>query len=495
MNKYILFLLLLFSSIIISAQSQPPAKSKILSLDDVITIACKQSPDALRAKHTFRASYWQFRIYKAGRLPQLTFNGTLPNLNRSMTQFQQLDGSNTFIYTNSMYTGGGLSLTQPIALTGGQISLQSNLNRIDNFSDSIPVSYGASPISISISQPINGFNQYKWNKKIEPLQYEKSQKTYLTNIEEIATKAINYFFGLASAQLNNDIAKLNLQNADTLYIIGKGRYNIGVIAEDELLQLELSLINSRIKAKESELELMQKQSDLIRFLGFDKTENISLILPETVPEIMLDYEKVLLLSYENNPKIVQQQIDLLQAEMSFAKQKSERAFNADLIASYSLDQTAYTLQEAYQNPTSGQVLGITVSIPIVDWGTSKGAYKMAKSNKELTEMTVKQAQQQFEQDVFNSVMQINFQNELFLAARKSDTVAQLRYTISRKRYLIGKITALQLNDAQTKRDASTRNFLSSIQRFWTNYYAIRKLTLYDFLNDQKLVADFDDIIK
>ena len=43
------------------------------------------------------------------------------------------------------------------------------------------------------------------------------------------------FFSLALAQINKQIAEMNYSNADTLFRIAQGRYQLGTIAEDELL--------------------------------------------------------------------------------------------------------------------------------------------------------------------------------------------------------------------------------------------------------------------
>ena len=51
---------------------------KKLTLKDAIEIAKKQSPDALMAKHKFRASYWQYKSFQASYLPSLLLTGALP---------------------------------------------------------------------------------------------------------------------------------------------------------------------------------------------------------------------------------------------------------------------------------------------------------------------------------------------------------------------------------------------------------------------------------
>lgn len=493
MNKIILipFFILLFQ--LVSAQTDSITAVDELTLEQVISLASKYSPDAKIANQQFYQSYWTYRNYKADRLPQLMLNSTLPNLNRSLAAVMQPDGSEDFVYRNTMQTSVNTSLTQPVLLTGGKISVSSNLQRIDQFGDEDTHSYMATPLSVSFNQSLNGYNEYKWRKKIDPLKYEKDKKEYLSKLEDVSIKAIESFFQLASAQLNNDIAKVNYQNADTLYKIGQGRYNIGTIAEDELLQLELSLINSKVDFKKSELEVQQKRYELLNFLGFDKTSNVRLIMPDSVPGVQLQFDSVMNMALNNNPDVISQKLQMIEAESSLAQQKANKGFQADLMMQYQLNQTHTDIEEVYKNPEDGQMVQLGIAIPLVDWGKGKRQYKIAKSSMEITRINIEQAEIQFEQNIFNDVMNFNFQNEQFLAARKADTVAEMRFFISKQRYLIGKISILELNTALTQRDGAKRSLLSSIQSYWQNYYRMRKLTLYDFVEQKEISVDFDAI--
>ena len=76
------------------------------------------------------------------------------------------------------------------------------------------------------------------------------------------------------------------------------------------------------------------------------------------------------------------------------------------------------------------------------------------------------------------------QQKLLKIAAKSDTVASKSYEVAKNRYLIGKINdILELNNAQTERDSNEKLYYSALQTFWTSYYEIRQMTLFDFLKN------------
>jgi outer membrane protein TolC len=91
-------------------------------------------------------------------------------------------------------------------------------------------------------------------------------------------------------------------------------------------------------------------------------------------------------------------------------------------------------------------------------------------------------------------MRFNLQDQQLYVAAKADTVAQLRYDLSKQRFLIGKIAVLDLNVALTDKDIAKRAYIDALHNYWSYFYAIRQLTLYDFLVDQPISADLDSLL-
>jgi outer membrane protein TolC len=274
--RLILVLSLAGSSLLGTAQDQ----TLYFSLDDVIRIAREQSRRAIIARHRFRSSYWEFRTHKAKFRPSLTMQGTLPDLTRAIDKITLPDGSDAFVERSLANYSVTAFLTQNIAPTGGSIYLNTELERIDLLTDDdTPTNYLSTPISIGLRQPIKAYNSFRWERKIEPLKYEAAQKDYVESLEQVSLTAVNYFFNLALAQVNVQIAKLNYANNDTIYQIAKGRYNIGTIAENELLELELAFLRSSTDLNEAGIQLEINKFQLRSFLGYNETVDIELIIP------------------------------------------------------------------------------------------------------------------------------------------------------------------------------------------------------------------------
>lgn len=488
-TTFILLFILLFTSTSFCQDA-----NKVLNLPQVIELAREQSPDAILAKHRFKSSYWQYRSYKATLLPQLTLNADLVNFTNGINSVQQPDGSREYIplqQNNAQLSG---SINQNIGITGGTFFVNSGIERMDDFQvDSFGTSYNTNLLNIGYYQPTFQYNRFKWEKKIEPLRYKEAEQSYLHQLEFISEKAIRYFYNLATAQLNLEIAQTNYSNNDTLYKIAEGRYEMGTIAENELLQLELAYLNAKSNLAQSKINLQYNMFSLRSFLGFNNLVKIELDTRTQVPEMNVPLDKAIAQAKANNTEIIAQSRQMLEAERDVAKARAENRFNANLYMALGLNQSAYTLPETFEEPDNRQQLTLGIQIPILDWGEGKGKFKMAQSNQEVIRTQVNQSRVDFEQEIMLKVMQFNEQDNQVMIASKADTIATKRYEVSKQRFLIGKISVLDLNTAATEKDIALRSNLQAQRIYWTYFYNIRQFTLFDFVNNVALKTDFEEL--
>ncbi len=465
-----------------------------LTLEDVIELAREQSPMAIMARHQFRSSYWEYRTYKASFLPALSLNSTLPDFNRSIERNIQDDGSEVFVPSHRMNTSLEMEMSQNIGFSGGNIFMNSSLQRIDNLGINPDKTYLSYPFTIGFSQPINGYNAFKWEKKIEPAKYEEAKKELIHTLEQVGNRAVGYFFDLILAQINLEIAKKNFANNDTLYNIAGGRYQLGTIAENELLQMELSYLNAGTALNAANIDLEVKKFRLRSFLGYNEMVDIELIVPSEIPEVSIDMARALQEANTNNPEVLALQRRLLEAEQSVAQAKSQKGLQANLFALYGLSKNADDLGGVYADPQDQQRLRVGFEIPILDWGLGKGRYRMAQSAEDVVKINVLQSRSDFEQQIFLQVMQFNLQDDQLRIASKADTIAEKRYEVTKQRFLIGKIDVLDLNVALEEKDVARRGYVQALRNYWDYFFSLRILTLYDWINDAKLEQNFDDIL-
>jgi outer membrane protein TolC len=495
---------LLFSTFgALQAQEERDALVYTITLEEALDLARNQSPEAIRARNSFLVQYWRYRAYRASFLPSLSFDSSLPNFSRQIISVTSIDpetgeARHDFSSDFSGQISGGFYVRQNLP-TGGVLSLGSSLARIDRFRDGlnnrIATEYMSTPLNLSLNQSLFGVNQRKWDRMTEPLYYQEARKNYIKQMEDLSQNVITYFFNLASAQQAVAIAEFNQANNDTLVKIAHGRYQMGTIDESDLLQSELNYSNACSALNEALLNLENQQNRFRSFLGFNERTAIRSLLPEHVPELMLSVDEVLYLSRENNPTLLNQQLQLIQAARNVAEQRANRGFSANLNVSFGLNQVADNLTEAYRKPRDMQTVRIGLSIPILDWGRGKGLVKMAQADEELVKARVDQAMIDFEQEVALSVRQFNMQHAQFAIALKADTLAQKRYEVAKQRFLMDRISITDMNNAQIDRDRSRQNYVDALYKYWLYYYRIRQTAQYDFFRRAPLEVDFEELVR
>lgn len=459
------------------------------TMPDVINRALSESPAYKQAETRKENRYWQYRYFRTNYNPQLRLssNNAGSLYNNSFTPVRQPDGSIQYLPLNQLNPGLSMGLQQPIQWTGGMLFVNTSYNYFNNITNDTR-QWNGTPFNIFLNQPLLAFNPYKWDKKIEPIRYEESKREFAEGKEQISRDAVAAFFNVLQAQVNMQIAQFNLANNDTIYKIEQGRYNIGTTSEDKLLQVELQLLRSRQDVARADLDLQTASLQMRTFIGLRNGEQFELVLPDEIPQFDVSESEALQFAHQTRAAYIGFQRRKLEAEQAVAQAKGER-YNVSLTASYGTNNIGASLSEVYENPSRQQQANISFNVPIIDWGRRKALMKTAYANKRLNDYVIAQDEVTFEQQIITQVRQFEMLRLQIEITRKSDEVAQHRYDVAQNRYLIGKIDITNLNIALNEKDTAKRSYIDALKSFWTAYYDLRALTLYDFASKRLLYLD------
>ncbi len=469
-----------------------------LDLKGTINLAQSDAPDVLIAKTAFKNDYWRYQSFLADYRPQIVLEATLPNINRAIDAIDLPDGTVNFLERSFMNNSLEVSLQQGITATGGRIFAGTGIERIDIFPNDFTdkqVSYLSNPFFLGVFQPLFGFNNLKWDKKIRPMVFDEANKAYSEDMEAVAYQAANLFFDVLFAQLNLSAAKRDKINADTLYAISKGRFDVGRIAETELLQIELNVMQANTDLAANQLNLQTSTEELRNFLGIQQVVAFKLVPPDDLPVINIDGQTALQYAKANRSDMIALNRRLEERKMDIAEAKANNRPSLNLSLSFGLSQTSKEVSDAYRDLLDQQRVTLGLQMPIADWGKARSRLKIAESNAELTSLEVSQERVNFEREVLVKVQQFDLvRNQVNLAFRSYE-VAQKRLNLTRSRYRIGKIQVTDFNIAIQEEAAGRRNYIQALRNYWLAYYTLRQLTLFDFENNQPLVRSTNTLSK
>ena len=471
----------------------PRAAAQPMTLEEVIGTARAQSVPALEARAAFVSDYWAWRSYQASRLPSLVLYGNLGGFDRSLRLLQDPE-SGELVYTSNynMQNSLGLMAQQNVTFTGGTLSLYTELTRLDQFTTGGQTWY-SQPVSVSYRQPLFAYNQFKWDKLISPKEYEKAKRVYLESMEDVTLRAVDLYFGVMAAQKRYDVSCANFKNSERMLDIARERLALGSITRDGYLQLELSMLSDSLAISENDVALREARMQLNSLLGLDETREVVPVLEEVLPPVVMDFDLVRRKASENSSFNLTNDINVLNAEAAIAKAKADRGISMQLDARFGLTKTAPELKGVYRDLLDQEVVGLTFSVPILDWGEGKGRVKKAEARADVVKAQVEQAENDKRIAIFTAVGQFNNQRQLCDVSRRAAAIAQECYELVMDKFRSGKASVLELNNARAESDSAVQKYVNDISRFWNYYYTLRKLTLYDFLGGDDLTVNYEEM--
>jgi outer membrane protein TolC len=468
-------LLLLLGALCPPAAAQTPA----LTLAEVIAQATDHSATGQQAVTTRETSYWAWRGYQANYRPQLGLTGTLPNFSRVITPVVQPDGTTSFQSVRINNSDLGLTLSQNIGLTGGQVYIGSVVQRFDDFNGGLK-RYNNQPFTIGITQPLGQFNSLRWARAIEPLRYQESQRQYVEERETIAQRVTELYFDVLLQQVNADVARQNAQATAELLRIGQERYRLGRLSQSDVLQLELNVLDARQAQTQAQLDAQNAAVALQAYTGLPETEAPALAVPAPAPQPAVLPSVALEQARQNRSATRAFRRRLLLAERDVAQAHGTTGLQATLTANLGYVNQAENLGNTYLNLQNQQQVRLAFSLPLVDWGRRQSIIKTAELNRDQTQRAIAQETLSFEQTVLAQAGQLAALSEQLGLAGRADSLAQRRYDIARATYLLGRISLTDLTLASAAKDGARRGYIFALRACWVAFYRLRALTLYDF---------------
>ncbi|RBL89971.1 TolC family protein [Chitinophaga flava] len=484
-KKTSLFCVILLPLTLAKGYGQSAGDTLRLTLQQVVEMAKERSIASRQAVTTKETKYWQYRTFRSNYQPQLSLEGTLPNYNKNSTPVVQPDGTIIFQSVHNNNSALNLSFSQTIAATGGTIFGTTQLQRFDDF-DRKNTLYNGVPFGIGINQPLFQFNSLRWDKKIEPLKYKESRQAYIESMEQISIQANTYFFDLLQAQVNLQIAETNLVNTENILRIANQKFDMGKVSRNEILQLKLEQLKNEKAVGVARRDMEIAGLNLRSFIGWQDTQYISLLLPVTVSNAKISSDKVLKEAYDNRSDAIAFVRRITEALRDVAKAKGDNGLNASLTAQLGFTKSGTTIPKVYQSPNEQQLVYLSFTIPILDWGRSKSRTKTAEANLQFATYAVEQDKQTFTQAIVTQVTLFEMMKNQLVLTANADSIATEKFQIAKERYVLGNLSITDLSIAFQEKDQAKRDYIGALRDSWASYYQLRFLSLYDFDKNEKI---------
>ena len=321
-----------------------------------------------------------------------------------------------------------------------------------------------------------------------------AKREYIENMEQVAQTAVSYFWNYVTARESYDRAAKSFEDSKRLFEAGQTRFAIGTITRDDLMQIEVTMLNDSLSLSSSRVSLRSALNRLCSYIGYKEDTELNLVIDYDIPDITLDYDEVLERALTNSSYQINQEIQYINTERSIAQAKANRGISASVNATFGMSGSADRFNETFVQLQDQEVVSVSLSIPILDWGLARGRVRMAEANALTTRNSLEQSMIDYRQNLFVKVMQFNDQYSHCEISKRAADLAEESYQLALKSFGNGNIDMTQLDQLKSKRDAALSSYLSNVGTFWTSYFDIRRTTLYDYKSGTDISAEFDKLI-
>lgn len=460
------------------AQGTGTSPTSPLTLQQAIEMAQRNGLQARAALGVRDAARGRDRAFDARLLPQLSLSGNVPVYQRSIVGVIQPDGSTIYRPIQETRSDLNMLVTQRIPFTGGTLTMSSRLNKREG--NSLPETWSSSPFSLSISQPLLRSNTIGWERELNGLSADIAERQYLEAKEDVALQVSTAYFDYFAAQVALRNAASNAATNDTLYRLNQGRFEVGKISENDLLQSELEQLRARTALDGARLEHDRALAALRLALNVPPDMPLEITVTSEVPDFEADTTLAVTQALRNLSSV--RSLDLQDA--TARRSVSEARFNggpgATVNATYGYNATGAAMNDVYRDLQQAQQFSLNVQVPLISWGARGADVQAARAELSRVQSASRIAREQARQDAHFAVLQVSLARRQLAIAAKADTVAQKRFEVAYNRYVIGRIDVDQLYLAQQAKDQALLSYVQSLRGYWQAHYRLRRVTLYDF---------------
>jgi outer membrane protein TolC len=452
-----------------------------LTLQQVIEIAQQRGAQARSAEHTRDAALANYRAFSARRMPQISLQGDLPSYNRSIISAPQPDGSTLFRAQEQTNASLNLVASQQIPQTGASLTVGSQLQQLRRSGvGDVPEAWNSVPVSVTLRQPIMRSNGLRWDKAEQDLQYDFAERRYREDREDVAVAVTTAFFDLYAARVALQNAALNAARNDTLYRMVQARQSVGAAGLNEVLQSELASLRAQQSVDQAQLTHDRAMATLRIALKVAPGAELDISPPSVLPAIQLDTTRAVAEAIRNRADIVGYELQATQARRAESVARLDAGIGATLLASYGYNTSATEFGAAYRDLLDRQTFQLSVQVPLVHWGANSAEVQAARAQMANVAVNDADAREQIALEATFAVRQLEQARRGLALAAKGDSVAAVRFEVAYQNYVIGRVTTEALFIAQQEKDAASQQFVQSQRDFWTAYYRLRRVTMYDF---------------
>jgi outer membrane protein len=454
---------------------------KILTLEESLSIALEYSFGIKSANYSLMSSKKNLEAIQRGLMTSVDLEFDLPRYSRSLSsQFNPQTGTEQFFDFGFTTFESRLFFTQPIVLTNSTFSLVGSLWRRDQFTaQSDPVDF-YSNLSFRLRQPLFTFNNQRANLVRAEINLEKSQRNFTRAEHDIIYDVTAFFYRLFQAKKNVEITREKVNQTETSYNTAMNKYKAGLLAEVEVLQLELDLAASRNDLLNAERNFNEARDDFKILIGLDLSDDIDVVAELEYIPLEIDARGAVEFAITNRPELLNAEADIQLRDLTVDEVDSRGNISALVTANFGINKVDNQFRSIFRDFAEDRSVVFTLRVPVLDWGRNSREVEAAVADLNLTKLVYTNQKQLIEKEIISVVNKLESAKARVEVLSKSVELAQKSYNISLSRFEAGTITSFDLSQMQLRLTDARTNSLNALIDYKLALADLTRKTLFNY---------------
>jgi outer membrane protein len=437
---------------------------EIYTLEKSISVAMLKSFGIKNAEYSLLASEKSLESYKASLFSKLNLEFDVPSYSKNLvSQFNSSEGKEEFFELGSSRIEGRLSLTQPLIFSNGTINIVGRIFGREQFGTNIDLTKDFyTNVGISLRQPIFTFNTQKANLKRSEINLQKATRNYTRAEQNLIYDVKVAFYNLYKLKESLLITQEKVKQSEESFQTARSKYNAGLIAEVEALQLEVDLTSSKNDLLNSKQTFDEGKNNFKILLGLELDNDFDIISNLLFMPIRIDNSVAIESALKNRSDLLNQKNDIYLSKLSVEEVEAKKNIKVDLNARYGISNNDTEFESLFNKLLDDIYVALTISVPVWDWGQASKEVEVAEANLKIEQLAYKYLEKTIRNDVIATINRINSAKARVEVLSKSVEIAEKSYNISLERFRSGTISSFDLAQIQLRLTEAKNNSIGAL---------------------------------
>ncbi len=468
-----------------------------LTLGESIEIAKSKSYSMLKLGEDLKIAEYNLKSATSRLKTHIDMTIATPQYSETIESWKDTTGITYYYPIREVGHSGTLTINQPLP-TDGNIFVQNTLSSGENLESSFRSSRLRS--RIGFNQPLSSFyayNRIRSSLKRAELDYERSNKQFKREELNLVYQVSSAYYNLLSLQRSMEIAALDLERQMEAFEISKNKYAAGLIREVDALQMEVDLAEAQNNYDIAQLNESSAKNSFKELLGLELGDSISLNSELNYQVVIIDPVMAVDLALKNRLEVREQEIQIELQKLNIKQQRANGMIEGRIDAYFEkagVNQQAGigfldAISSSYSNLLDRDAsygVGLTVTIPILDWGENRAQVRAAESRLKQAHYRKEEVEREIETEVKNLIAGINSNLKRLQVLEKNVLVAEKSFEITRQRFADGDIDSQDLALERNRLNNAYTSHLRAYINYQLSLADLTRKTFYDFLTKQEV---------